>query len=159
MQTDLQHASSAIGSAIGADAAEFTPTGEKHFIAEAALMEMGASFLFAFLKAVAKKAAEVAQEKMGKSLGTAIGDAFSGLLDRLKHKEPPVAAKDLEDARKEAEAAVKTSGLSQEEITAIGQAVATAMAAALSKRSDAEISSRVADRVKVEGLKVIAPEA
>jgi hypothetical protein len=159
MQPDLQHASTAIGSAIGADAAEFTPTGEKHFIAEAALMEMGASFLFAFLKAVAKKAAGIAQDKMGISLGDAIGDAFAGLLSRLKRKEPAVGEKDLEDARKEAESAVRKSGLSQEEIAVIGQAVATAMAAELSKRSDPGVSTRVADSVKVEGLKVITPEA
>ena len=159
MQPDLKQASSAIGSAIGADAAEFTPTGEKHFVAEAALMEMGASFLFAFLKAVAKKAGEVAQEQVGTSLGTAIGEIFSGLLGRLKRKQPPVGEKDLEDARKEAETAVKAGGLSQAEIAAIGQAVATAMAAELSKRSDATIRARVADQVKVEGLKVLTPEA
>jgi len=159
MQPDLQHASSAIGSAIGADAAEFTPTGEKHFVAEAALIDMGASFLFAFLKAVARQAASIAQDNMGKSLGEAIGDAFAGLLSRLKRKEPPVGEKDLEDARKEAQAAVKAKGLSQEEIAAIGQAVATAMAAELSKRSDPGVSNRVADSVKVEGLKVITPEA
>jgi hypothetical protein len=159
MQPDLQQASSAIGSAIGADAAEFTPTGEKHFIAEAALMDMGVSFLFAFLKGVAKKASDVAQEKVGDKLGTAIGDVFGSLVNRLKRKEPPVGEKDLEDARKEAETVVKAGGLSQAEIAAIGQAVATAMAAELSKRSDATISARVADQVKVEGLKVLTPEA
>lgn len=122
-------------------------------------MEMGASFLFAFLKGVAKKAGDVAQEKVGDKLGTAIGDAFGSLLNRLKRKEPPVGEKDLEDAQKEAQAAVKAKGLSQEQIAAIGQAVAVALAAELSKRSDATISNRVADRVKVEGLKVITPEA
>jgi hypothetical protein len=155
MQPDLQKARSAVASAIGADAAEFTPSDEKNFLAEAALIEMGGSFLLAFFKGVAKKAGDVAQEKMGDSLGTAIGDAFASLLNRIRHKTPPVPDKELEDAREQAATAVKKSGLSQEEITAIGQAVAVAMAAALSKESDPDVSKRVAERVKVEGLKVI----
>jgi hypothetical protein len=159
MKTDLQQARSAVASAIGPDAAEFTPADEKNFVAEAALLGMGSSFLLAFFKGVAKKAGEVAQQKMGDSLGTAIGDAFANLLNRLRHKTPPVPDKELEDARQEAATAVKKSGLSQEEITAIGQAVAVAMAAALSKESDPDVSKRVADRVKVEGLKVIEPGA
>jgi hypothetical protein len=155
MQPDLQKARSAVASAIGADAAEFTPSDEKNFLAEAALIEMGGSFLLAFFKGVAKKAGDVAQEKMGDSLGTAIGDAFASLLNRIRHKTPPVPDKELEDAREQAATAVKKSGLSQEEITAIGQAVAVAMAAELSKESDPDVSKRVAERVKVEGLKVI----
>jgi hypothetical protein len=155
MQPDLQKARSAVASAIGADAAEFTPSDEKNFLAEAALIEMGGSFLLAFFKGVAKKAGDVAQEKMGDSLGTAIGDAFASLLNRIRHKTPPVPDKVLEDAREQAATAVKKSGLSQEEITAIGQAVAAAMATELSKESDPDVSKRVAERVKVEGLKVI----
>jgi hypothetical protein len=155
MQPDLQKARSAVASAIGADAAEFTPSDEKNFLAEAALIEMGGSFLLAFFKGVAKKAGDVAQEKMGDSLGTAIGDAFASLLNRIRHKTPPVPDKELEDAREQAATAVKKSGLSQEEITAIGQAVAAAMATELSKESDPDVSKRVAERVKVEGLKVI----
>jgi hypothetical protein len=155
MLPDLQKARSAVASEIGPDVAEFTPSDEKNFIAEAALIEMGGSFLLAFFKGVAKKAGEVAQEQMGDSLGTAIGDAFANLLNRLRHKTPPVHDKELEEARQDAASAVKKSGLSQEEIAAIGQAVATAMAAALSKDSDPDVSKRVAERVKVEGLKVI----
>jgi hypothetical protein len=44
---------------------------QKNFVAEAALLKMGGSFLPAFFKGVAKKAGDVAQEKMGDSLGTA----------------------------------------------------------------------------------------
>lgn len=155
MKPDLQQARSAVASAIGPDAAEFSPSDEKNFLAEAALLEMGGAFLLAFLKGVAKKAGETAQEEMGESLGTAIGGALANLLNRMRHKTPPVPDKELEDARQEAATAVKKRGLSQEEITAIGQAVAVAMAAALSKESDPNVSKRVADRVKVEGLKVI----
>jgi hypothetical protein len=159
MLPDLQKARSAVASAIGPDVAEFTPSDEKNLIAEAALIEMGGSFLFAFFKGVAKKAGEVAQEQVGDSLGKAIGEAFANLLNRLRHKTPPLPDKELEDARQEAATAVKKSGLSQEEIAAIAQAVATAMAAALSKESDPDVSKRVAERVKVEGLKVIATGA
>jgi hypothetical protein len=153
MLPDLQQARSAVASAIGPDVAEFTPSDEKNFLVEAALIEMGGSFLLAFFKGVAKKAADRAQETMGDSLGTAIGDAFASLLNRLRHKTPPVPDKELEDARQEAATAVKK--LSPAEIDAIGQAVATALAAALSKDSDPDVSKRVAQRVKVEGLKVI----
>lgn len=159
MQTDLQQARSAIASEIGPDAAEFSPSGEKNFLAEAALIEMGGSFLLAFFKGVAKKAGAIAQDQMGDSLGKAIGEVFANLLNRLRHKDMPVPDKELEAAREEAATAVKKEGLSQEEIDAIGQAVATAMAAALAKQSDPDVSNRVAERVKVEGLKVIAAGA
>jgi hypothetical protein len=155
MKTDLQQARSAVASAIGPDVAEFTPSDEKNFLAEAALIELGGSFLLAFFKGVAKKAGEVAQGQIGDSIGTAIGDAFASLLNRIRHKTPPLPDKELEDARQEAETAVKKRGLSQEEISAIGQAVAVALAAALSKESDPDVSKRVSDRVKVEGLKLI----
>jgi hypothetical protein len=155
MQTDLQQARSAVASAIGPDVAEFTPPDEKNFLAEAALIEMGGAFLLAFFKGVAKKAAAQAQDQMSDSLGKAIGDVFANLLDRLRHKASPVPDKELEDARQEAATAVKDSKLSPEEIAAIGQAVATAMAAELSKRSDPDVSKRVANKVKVAGLKVI----
>ena len=156
MPTDLQQARSAIASEIGPDAAEFTPSGEKNFLAEAALFEMAGSFLLAFFEGVAKKAGAIAQDQIGDSLGTAIGEVFANLLNRLRHKDVPVPEKELEAARQEAVAAVKKEGLSQEEIDAIGQAVATAMAAVLAKQSDADVSDRVADRVKAEGLKVMA---
>ncbi len=159
MSTNLNQARSAIASEIGPDVAEFTPPGEKNFVAEAALFEMAGSFLFAFFKGVAKKAGDVAQEKVGDSIGTAIGDAFAGLLNRLRRKEPAPSENDLLKARAEAEEAVKKHGLSQAELDAIGQAVAQAMAAALAKRSDVEISARVAERVKVEGLKTMAAAA
>jgi hypothetical protein len=155
MLPELKQARSAVASAIGPDVAEFTPADEKNFLAEAALIELGGSFLLAFFKGVAKKAADVAQEQVGDSVGKAIGDVFASLLNRLRHKTPPVPDKELEDARQEAATAVKKSGLSQAEIDAIGQAVAVAMAAALAKDSDPDVSKRVADRVKVEGLKVI----
>lgn len=155
MPTNLDQARSAIASEIGPDVAEFTPTGEKHFVAEAALLEMAGSFLFTFFKGVAKKASDVAQEKVGDSLGTAMGDAFGDLLNRLRHKAPPVSDQDLHAAQANAAAAVKNQGLSQAEIDAIGEAVAAAMTAALSKRSDPEITTRVMDRVKQEALKTI----
>jgi hypothetical protein len=158
MLPDLQKARSAVASEIGPDVAEFTDSDEKNFIAEAALIEMGGSFLFAFFKGVAKSATEAAQKKIGGAVGTAIGDAFGNLINRLTHKTPP-HDKELEDARQDAASAVKKSGLSQEQIATIAQAVATAMAAALSKESDPSVSERVADRVKVEGLKVIATGA
>jgi hypothetical protein len=159
MPTNLDQARSAIASQIGPDAAEFTPTGEKHFIAEAALLDMAGSFLFAFLKGVVKKANEEAQEKLGHSIGAAIGDAFGNLLNRLRHKEPPVSDTELQAVQAEAATTVKKLGLSQAEIDAIGKAVAAAMTSALSKQADREISSRVVDRVKQEGLKTVAEEA
>jgi hypothetical protein len=159
MPNDLDQARAAIASEIGPDVAEFTPTGEKHFIAEAALLDMAGSFLFAFLKGVAKKANEEAQEKLGHSLGAAIADGFGNLLNRLRHKEPPVSDTELQAAQAEAATTVKKLGLSQADIDAIGKAVAAAMTAALSKQADREISSRVVDRVKQEGLKTIAPQA
>ncbi|MDQ2839495.1 MAG: hypothetical protein M3Y72_00315 [Acidobacteriota bacterium] len=159
MSTTLDQARSAIASEIGPDVAEFTPTGEKHFIAEAALLDMVGSFLFAFFKGVAKKASDVAQDKVGGLLGTAIGDAFGSLLNRLRHKEPPVSDKELQAAQAEAATTVKELGLSQAQIDAIGKAVAEAMTSALSQQADREISNRVVDRVKQEGLKTIGQEA
>jgi hypothetical protein len=155
MKADLQQACSAIASEIGPDVAEFTPSDEKNFLVEAAVIGMGGSFLLAFFKGVAKKAGEVAEEQVGDELGTAIGEAFASLLNRIRHKTPPLPDKELEEARQEAETAVKRRGLSPEQIAAVGQAVAVAMAAALSQESDPNVSKRVADRVKVEGLKVI----
>jgi len=159
MQANLDQARSAIASEIGADAAEFTPAGEKHFVAEAALLDMAGSFLFAFFKGVAKKASEVAQQKVGDSVGTAIGDAFGSLLNRMRHKEPPVSDTELHASQTEAAAVLKNQNLSQADIDAIAKAVATAMTAALSKASDAEISSRVVECVKREGLKTITGAA
>ena len=159
MPTNLDQARSAIASEIGPDVAEFTPTGEKHFIAEAALLEMAGSFLFTFFKGVVTKASETAQNKAGEALGTAIGDAAGDLLNRLRHKAPAVSDKDLQAEQAKAAAAVKSQGLSQAEIDAIGVAVAVAMKEVLSKRSDPEITARVVDRVKQEGLQAIAPGA
>src|ERR1700727_3022081 len=102
MKADLQQACSAVASAIGPDAAEFTPSDEKNFLTEAALIGMGGSFLLAFFKGVAKKAGEVAEEHVGDELGTAIGEAFASLLNRIRHKTPPLPDKELEDARREA---------------------------------------------------------
>jgi hypothetical protein len=155
MPETLDQARSAIASEIGPDAVEFTPTGEKHFVAEAALLGMAGSFLFAFFKGVAEEASHTAQQRIGHSLGTAIGDAGANLLNRLRHKEPPVSDLDLQAAQAEAAAAVKKQDLSQAQIDAIAKAVADAITAALSKRSDAEISGRVMERVKAEGLKTI----
>jgi hypothetical protein len=156
MPTNLEQARSAVASEIGADAAEFTAPGERHFVAEAALMSMAGSFLFSFFKGVAKKAGDVAQEKVGDALGNAIGDAFGSLLNRLRGKAPQVTDQELQSAQAEAADAVKKQGLSQAEIDAIGQAVAQAMSTVLAKQADADVSSRVAERVKVEGLKTIS---
>lgn len=156
MPTNLDQARSAIASEIGPDVAEFTPPGEKNFIAEAALLEMAGSFLLAFFKGVAAKASEAAQQKVGDSIGAAIGDAFGNLLNFLRHKAPAASQSDLQSAQSAASAAVKQGGLSQAQIDAIAQAVAVAMAAALSKQSDADVSTRVAERVKTEGLKTLS---
>ena len=156
MPTNLDEARSAIASQIGADAAEFTPAGEKNFVAEAALMSMAGSFLFSFLKGVAKKAAEVAQNSAGESIGTAAGEAIGDLLNRLRHKEPPATEADLHAAQTEAVSAVRAEALSQAQIEAISKAVAAAMVEALTKRSDPEVTQRVVAAVRTEGLKAIA---
>jgi hypothetical protein len=70
-----------------------------------------------------------------------------------------VSEEALESARKEAATAVQQGALSQAEITAIGQAVAAAMAAVLAQQADASVSKRVAERVSTEGLRVIAAGA
>jgi uncharacterized protein GlcG (DUF336 family) len=158
-RANLDQARSAIASEIGPDAAEFTPTGEKHFVAEAALLDMAGSFMFLFFKGVAKKASEVAQQKVGDDLGTAIGDAFGSLLNRLRHKEAPVSDTELQVSQAEAAAALKNQNLSPADIDAIAKAVAAVMTAVLSKRSDAEISSRVVERVRQESLKTITETA
>jgi hypothetical protein len=156
MPTNLDQARSSIASEIGPDVAEFTPTGEKHFVAEAALLEMAGTFLFSFFKGVVKKATQTAEDKAGGALGTAIGDAAGDLLNRLRHKAPPVSDKELQAEQASAAAAVKDNGLSQAQIDAIGVAVAAAMKQVLSKGSDPEITARVVDRVKQEGLQAIS---
>ena len=159
MPTNLDQARSAIASEIGPDVAEFTPTGEKHFIAEAALLEMAGGFLYTFFKGVVSKATETVQNKAGEAVGKAIGDAAGDLLNRLRHKAPAVSDKDLQAEQAAAAAAVKGQGLSQAQIDAIGAAVAAAMMAVLSQRSDPEITARVVDRVKQEGLQAITQGA
>jgi hypothetical protein len=159
MPTDLQQARSAIATEIGPDVAEFTPSTEKHFVAEAALLAMGGTFLLGFLKGVSAKATEAAGKKIGEPVGSAVGDYIGGLWLKLRHQDAPVKDDELEVASKEAAAAVKKGALSPEEVAAIGQAVAAAMAAVLAQRADAEVSRRVSQRVQVEGLKVIASEA
>ena len=156
MTPDLQRARSAIASEIGPDVAEFTPADEKHFVAEAALLAMGGTFLYAFFKGVVEKAGESAGKKLGEPLGNALGGFFGGLFGKLWHKSaPPVADADLEAARQEAAAAVKQGGLSPEEVAAIGQAVAVAMATVLAQKADSDVSQRVAQRVRTEGLSVL----
>jgi hypothetical protein len=59
----------------------------------------------------------------------------------------------------EAAAALKNQNLSPADIDAIAKAVAAVMTAVLSKRSDAEISSRVVERVRQESLKTITETA
>ena len=156
MTPDLQRARSAIASEIGPDVAEFTPSGEKHFVAEAALLAMGGTFLYAFFKGVVEKAGESAGKKLGEPVGNALGGFFGGLFSKLRHQTAPVADTDLESARQEAAAAVKQGGLSPEEVAAIGQAVAAAMAAVLAQQADSDVSQRVAQRVRSEGLTVLA---
>ena len=156
MSTNLDQARSAIASEIGPDVAEFTPTGEKHLALEAFLFSMAGSFLMTFFKGVVKKAAEVAQEKAGDAIGTAIGDIVGDWVNRLRHKDLPVSDEDLKAEQAKAAAAMKDQKLSQAEIDAIGAAVAKAMTEALSKRSDPEITARVVNRVKQEGLQAIS---
>ena len=156
MPTNLDQARSAIASEIGPDVAEFTPTGEKHLALEAFLISMAGSFLLTFFKGIVKKAAEVAQEKAGDAIGTAIGDIVGDWVRRLRHKAPAVSDEELKAEQAAAAAAVKNQGLSQAQLDAIGAAVAKAMTEALSKGSDPEITARVVDRVKQEGLQAIS---
>ncbi|MEO6982672.1 MAG: hypothetical protein ABI072_06100 [Edaphobacter sp.] len=155
MTPDLQRARSAIASEIGPDVAEFTPEGEKHFVAEAALLAMGGTFLYAFFKGVVEKAGESAGKKLGEPVGNALGGFFGGLFSKLRHQPASVGDTDLEAARQEAAAVVKQGGLSPEEVAAIGQAVAAAMAAVLAQQADGAVSQRVAQRVRTEGLSVL----
>lgn len=160
MTPDLQRARSAIASEIGPDVAEFTPAGEKHFVGEAALLAMGGTFLYAFFKGFVQKAGEAAGKEIGEPVGSALGKFIGGLFGKLRHPAaPPVADADLEAARQEAAAVVKTGGLSPEEIAAIGQAVAASMAAVLAQQADSDVSQRVAERVRSEGLSVLGAAA
>lgn len=159
MTNDLNHARSAVAMEIGPDVAEFTPAGEKHFVAEAALVGMAGTFLFAFFKGTVEKAGEAAGKKVGEPIGDALGSLFGGIFKKLGHKDGALSEEDLESARKEAATAVKQSGLSQAEVAAIGQAVAVAMAAVLAQQADASVSKRVTERVSTEGLRVIAAGA
>ncbi len=158
MTNDLQQARSAIAKEIGPDVAEFTPADEKHFVAEAALLAMGGTFLYAFFKGMVEGTGEGLGKKLGEPLGTALGSFFGGVFKGLGKKDGAVAEAQLESARAEASAAVKKSALTQEQINAIAQAVALSMAAVLSQEADAGVSNRVVQRIKTEGLKVIADE-
>lgn len=155
MTSDLERARAAVAREIGPDVAEFTPAGEKHFVAEAALLAMGGTFLYAFFKGVVEKTGEALGKKVGEPLGTALASFFGGIFKGLGKKDKAVPDKDLESAQKEAAAALKQSGLTQEQINQIAQAVALSMAAVLSKDADAGVSDRVTQRVKIEGLKAI----
>jgi hypothetical protein len=156
MTNDLERARAAVAREIGPDVAEFTPAGEKHFIAEAALLAMGGTFLYAFFKGMVEKTGESLGKEVGEPLGKALGSFFGGIFKGLGKKESAVPDKELESAQAEAAAAVKSSGLTQEQINQIAQAVALSMATVLSQDADVGVSNRVAQRVKTEGLKVIA---
>lgn len=156
MTSDLERARSAVAREIGPDVAEFTPAGEKHFVAEAALLAMGGTFLYAFFKGMVAGTGESLGKKLGEPLGAALGSFFGGVFKGLGKKENAVPDKELESAQAEAASTLKKSGLSQEQINQIAQAVALSMAEVLSKEADSGVSGRVAQRVKSEGLKVIA---
>ena len=157
-QEKLDSAISGIAADIGPDAAEFTPPGEKNFLVEAALGSMAASFLFAFFKAVAGKVEEKAEEKLGEKIGDAIADSCTKLVDRLRHKAPQVTPAEVKSAGEEADSAIRAQKLSSAEIEAISKAVAEAMAKALSVRSDADASLRVAQTVSSQGLRALSWE-
>jgi len=156
MTNDLERARSAIAREIGPDVAEFTPAGEKHFVAEAALLAMGGVFLYAFFKGMVEKTGESLGKKAGEPLGNALGSFFGGVFKGLGKRDNAVPDAEVESARAEAAQAVKKSALTEEQINQIAQAVALSMATVLSQEADAGVSSRVAQRVKSEGLKVIA---
>ena len=156
MTNDLERARSAVAREIGPDVAEFTPAGEKHFIAEAALLAMGGTFLYAFFKGMVEKTGESLGKQFGEPLGKALGSFFGGVFKGLGKKEAAVPDKELESAQAEATAVLKESGLTQAQINQIAQAVALSMAEVLSQEADAGVSGRVVQRVKTEGLKVIS---
>jgi hypothetical protein len=156
MTSDLERARSAVAREIGPDVAEFTPPDEKHFVAEAALLAMGGTFLYAFFKGMVEKTGESLGKKVGEPLGNAMGSFFGGVFKGLGKKDSAVPDKEVESAQAEAAAVLKKSGLTQEQINQIAQAVALSMATVLSQEADAGVSSRVAQRVKTEGLKVIS---
>lgn len=153
---ELDRARAAIGDEIGADAAEFTPSTEKHFIGEAGLILYGGMFLCAFFKGFVEKAGEAAGKKLGKPAGSALGDFLLGAFKKLANKEVPVQDTEIESTRKEAVAAINaTNTLSPEQIEAIGIAVQNAMTAALSAKANRRVSERVARRVRAEALKTM----
>lgn len=155
-QEKLNSAVSNVAADLGPDAAEFTPPGEKNFLVAAALSGMAGSFLYAFFKAVAGKALEHVEDKLGEKIGDAVGEACASLIARLRHKAPQVTPAELKNAGEAAASAIKQANLSSADVAAISKAVAEAMTKALSVRSDAEVSQRVAETVSSEGLQALS---
>lgn len=151
MSPDLQQARIAIASEIGPDVGEFTPSGEKHLLGEAAMLALAGSFLTGFFGGFAKAAGEKSGEKLGGALIDFIGRRIHG----QRAMSPDEQSKSLDTAA----SAAKQVVLTPEMIAAISVAVEKALAAALAQQAEPDIADRVASRVRQEALRVLAPQA
>jgi len=158
MTTDLAAARSVIAREIGPDAAEFTPAEEKNFVAEAALISMGGMLLHAFFKGMVEETAKSFGKKVGEVTGESLGALVGGFFKGFGKRGSAVGDEALEASRSEAQSAVTHAGLTREQIAQISQAVAAAMATVMTHQIDADpaVTKRVVEKVKSEGLKVIA---
>ena len=156
MTPELREAQRAIASEIGPDVAEFTPADEKHLLVAAAVAALGGTFLTGFFEGFAKAAGSKAGEKLGETLL----DFVSEKIAKLRKKDSPEQAEDLERASATAKASLtQNSALTAEQVQAISKAVQDALSAALAQQADADIAARVAGRVRVEAMKTMGVAA
>ena len=127
MANTFRDARNSVASALGADISYFTPPEERRFEPATVALALAALLICDFLRAAAKKA--------GERVGSKVVDALAGDVSRSVEKAGAGdRASDAEADARKAWTEMKTQGLGQAALTAVGDEVQAVMVEALKKQ-------------------------
>jgi hypothetical protein len=151
MSSQIDQAVSDIGSEIGPDIAYWTDPHLKKFTGLELLAIAGGAFLLGFIKGFSSK--------LGKRLGEKLGDSFADIIlekiDEAKGQDRATQDRLLEEAVKEAAAAMKASEIDPKDVPAIADDIERELLKVPERKAPPDVSERIARKVRDEALKVL----